>query len=190
METSTPAAPAERSSGALTAALGLIALAVGLWFAIDSAGDWYPIFKWIHVTLAVFWVGGGLTLTILAMRAERSSNPRDIAHLADQAGFVGEKFFAPAGLLVFLAGIAMVLNADFDWGQFWIVAGLIGYAASFVVGIGFLSPTAKKIAALSETHGVEHAETQAMIRKILLIARFDMAVLLLVVADMVTKPFS
>jgi hypothetical protein len=33
-------------------------------------------------------------------------------------------------------------------------------------------------------------ETQAAIRRILLIARFDVAVLLLVIADMVTKPFS
>jgi hypothetical protein len=32
-------------------------------------------------------------------------------------------------------------------------------------------------------------ETVAAIRRILLIARFDIAVLLLVVADMITKPF-
>jgi uncharacterized membrane protein len=190
METSTSAAPAERSSGALTAVLGLVALAVGLWFALDAAGSWYPIFKWIHVTLAVFWVGGGLTLTILGLRAERSTDPRDLAHLADQAGFVGEKFFAPAGLLVFLAGIAMVLNADYDWGQFWIVAGLIGYVSTFVTGVAFLSPNAKKAAALAEAHGPESPEVQAHIRKILLVVRFDIAVLLLVVADMVTKPFS
>lgn len=190
METTTPAVPAKRSSGALTAALGLIALAVGLWFAIDAAGDWYPIFKWIHVTLAVFWVGGGLTVTILGLRAERSTDPRDVAHLADQAGFVGEKFFAPAGLLVFLAGVAMVLNAGYGWSQFWIVAGLVGYVSTFVTGVGFLSPTAKKIAALSTEKGVEHPETQALVRKILLVVRFDMAVLLLVVAVMVTKPFS
>jgi hypothetical protein len=33
-------------------------------------------------------------------------------------------------------------------------------------------------------------ETQAAIRRILLVARVDVTVLLLVVADMVTKPFS
>ena len=33
-------------------------------------------------------------------------------------------------------------------------------------------------------------ETQAAIQRILLVARFDVAVLLLVVVDMVTKPFS
>jgi hypothetical protein len=40
------------------------------------------------------------------------------------------------------------------------------------------------------SHGPTAPETIAEIKKILLIARVDIAVLLLVVADMVTKPFS
>ena len=38
--------------------------------------------------------------------------------------------------------------------------------------------------------GVEHPETQAVLKKLLLVARVDIAVLLLVVADMTAKPFS
>jgi hypothetical protein len=53
-----------------------------------------------------------------------------------------------------------------------------------------LSPMAKKIAALSDSKGPTAPETLAAISRILLIARFDVAVLLLVVADMITKPFS
>jgi hypothetical protein len=41
-----------------------------------------------------------------------------------------------------------------------------------------------------ETEGAEAPETQAAIQRILLIARVDIAVLLLVVADMVLKPFT
>jgi hypothetical protein len=70
------------------------------------------------------------------------------------------------------------------------VVGLIGYATTFVTGIAVLSPLAKKIAGLIESPGSEAPETQAAIKRILLIARVDIAVLLLVVADMVTKPFS
>ena len=72
--------------------------------------DWYAFFKWVHVTGAVLWVGGGLTLTILALRAERSSEPAEMAMIARQAAFVGERVFAPVGLLVLLAGIGMVVN--------------------------------------------------------------------------------
>jgi hypothetical protein len=41
-----------------------------------------------------------------------------------------------------------------------------------------------------ETNGLDHPETEALIDRILMIARFDIAMLLLVVVDMVAKPFS
>jgi uncharacterized membrane protein len=189
METTTPAAPADRRSTPLTLILGLIVLALGLVFAIDAYGGWYPIFKWVHVTLAVFWVGGGLTLTVLALRAERTADPTEMAMIARQAAFVGERFFAPAGLLVLGMGIAMVVNLGLDWGASWIVVGLVGYAITFLTGLLVLGPQAKRIAQLIETKGPAAVETQAAIRRILLIARVDEGVLLLVVADMVLKPF-
>ena len=70
------------------------------------------------------------------------------------------------------------------------IAALIGYAATFATGVGVLSPLAKKVDVLITEQGAEAAETQAAIQKILLVARVDVAVLLLVVIDMVAKPFS
>ena len=87
-------------------------------------------------------------------------------------------------------GIAMMLNTDWGWGKFWIVAGLVGYAITFVTGVGVLSPMAKDVTALTEEKGPTHPETVAAITRILQIARIDVAMLLLVVVDMVTKPFS
>jgi hypothetical protein len=103
---------------------------------------------------------------------------------------VGEKLFAPAGLVVFLMGIGMVIHLHLGWGHFWIVAGLAGYAATFTTGIGVLAPLIKKIDASATANGVEHPQTIALIERVMLIARVDTAVLLLVVADMVLKPFS
>jgi uncharacterized membrane protein len=194
METTSSAAAATsgRSSKPLTLALGAVAVAVGVIFALSSGwyGDWYAIFRVVHIVVAVFWVGGGLTLTILGLRAEGMSDPLEIATLARQAAFVGEKFFAPAGLIVLLAGIGLVINGHLGWNHFWVIAALVGYAITFATGIGVLSPLAKKVDALIESKGVEAAETQAAIKRILTIARIDVAVLVLVVADMTTKPFS
>jgi uncharacterized membrane protein len=193
METTSAAATAKgRSSKPLTIALGVGVLAVGTIFALTSGwySDWYSVFRVVHVVVAVFWVGGGLTLTVLGLRAESLDDPAEIATLARQAAFVGEKLFAPAGLIVLLMGIAMVVNADLGWGQFWIVAALVGYAVTFATGVGVLSPLAKKVDALITEEGAESPAAQAAIRKILLVARVDVAVLLLVVADMTTKPFS
>lgn len=187
------AAPDRRASNAVTAVVGLAVVALALVFVFKTnvaPSHWYAFFKWVHVTGAVLWVGGGLTLTILALRAERSAEPAEMAMIARQAAFVGERVFAPIGLLVLGMGIAMVVNLDLDWGTSWIVIGLVGYAITFLTGLLVLGPQAKRIGQLIETVGAEAAETQAAIKRILLIARVDVGVLLLVVAAMVLKPFT
>ncbi|SRR6266487_628278 len=193
MESTSASTPASgRSSAQITIGLGILVLVVGTIFALTSGwySNWYSVFRVVHIVLAVFWVGGGLTLTILGLRAESLDDPAEIATLARQAAFVGEKLFAPAGLVVLLMGIAMVINGHLGWDHFWVIAALIGYAATFATGVGVLSPLAKKVDVLIAERGAEAAETQAAIQKILLVARVDVAVLLLVVIDMVAKPFS
>lgn len=182
-----------RAGGTLTYGLLAVVILVTAIFAFSTNAlpdHWYAVFKSVHVILAVVWVGGGVLLTILAIRAQRESDPGAVVTIAQQAAFAGEKIFAPAGLVVFLMGIAMMLNTNWGWGTFWIDAGLIGYAITFITGLAVLSPLAKKIKASAEQNGPEHPETIALIDRILLIARVDVTVLLLVVADMVTKPFS
>jgi uncharacterized membrane protein len=192
MEITTSSAPATRSSGRLTAVLGGIVVVIGVLFALESSfyDNWYALFRVAHVVVAVFWVGGGVLLTVLGLRAERSTDPTEMATVVRQAAFVGEKLFAPAGGIVFLMGVAMMINIDWGWGKFWVVVGLLGYALTFVTGVAVLSPLAKKIDTLIAEKGADAPETQAAIQRILLAARVDVTVLLLVVADMVTKPFS
>jgi len=193
METTSAQAP-ERVSNWITPAILLAVAGVGLLFAFeatDASSTWFGIFKLIHVGVAVFWVGGGLLLTALALRAERSHDPEEIARIARQAMFVGEKLFAPAGGIVLLMGIAMVINSPaIGFGDTWVIIGLVGFAISFVTGIAVLAPRARRIVELSDTVGVVAPQTQAAIREILLISRVDIAVLVIVVFDMLMKPFS
>lgn len=195
MET-TSSAPASDRAGWLTPAILLAVIGVLLLFAFkatDAATTWFAVFKLVHVSFAVFWVGGGLLLTALAIRAERSDNPEDLATVARQATFVGEKLFTPASGIVLAMGIAMVVNGggtNIGFGTTWVDIGLAGFALSFVTGIGFLAPRAKRLVGLFDTVGAAAPETQAAIRQILLIARLDVAVLLVVVMDMLMKPFS
>jgi len=81
-----------RSAVPLTPVLGLGVLIVGLVFAFDSAWypHWYALFRLVHVTLAVVWVGGGALLTVLALRAERARDADELATIARQAAFAGE----------------------------------------------------------------------------------------------------
>jgi len=193
----TPATGAEtsaRTSNNLTYAILAGVVVVGAIFAFSGSAlvpnDWYALFKAVHVLFAVIWVGGGVSIMIHAIRAQSTRDPDGIVTVAKQAAFMGEKVFAPLGLVTFLMGIAMMINTNWGWGHFWVVAGLIGYAATFIVGVAVLSPLAKKIDQSAEQNGPTHPETLALIDRIMLIARFDVAVLMLVVLDMVTKPFA
>jgi len=192
--------PAEGSAAAARANNNLTYLVlagvavVGIIFAFSGSAllpnNWYSLFKAIHVTLAVVWVGGGVSIMINGIRAQRTSDTKAIATIAQQAAFLGEKIFAPAGLVVFLMGIAMMINTNWGWGHFWVILGLLGYAATFVVGVAVLSPLAKKIHHSAEVNGPEHPETTALIERVMLIGRIDVGILLIVILDMVTKPFA
>ncbi len=190
METTAANTPQARSSGPVTALLGGIVLVVAIVFISQASwtNAWYSAFKAVHVIAAVVWIGGGALLMILGLVAERKNDPVELATVARWAATVGEKLFAPAGLVVVAMGIAMMVNTNWGWGRFWVIAGLVGYAITFVIGVGVLAPLAKKITALVGEKGATDPETAAQIKKILLIARVDVALLLLVVVDMVTKP--
>jgi uncharacterized membrane protein len=192
METSAPPPAEARSPGLLTALLTGVVVVVGVIFISQGSWSnaWYSAFKTMHVLAAVIWIGGGALLMILGIAAERKRDPVELATVARQAAMVGEKLFAPAGIVVVAMGVAMMVNTNWGWGKFWVIAGLVGYAITFVTGVGVLSPMTKKIAALTEEKGPNHPETAAAITRVLQIVRIDVAMLLLVVVDMVTKPFS
>src|SRR5215472_9094601 len=176
------AAPSSSRAGWVTPAILLVVVGVFLLFAFkatDASSTWFGVFKLVHVAFAVFWVGGGLLLTVLALRAERTNDPEELATIARQATFAGEKLFAPASGIVLAMGIAMVINSpEFGFGTTFVIIGLVGFAISFVTGIAVLSPRAKRLVGLLDNPGAAAPETQAAIKEILLISRIDMAVLL------------
>ena len=167
-----------------------IALLLGLVIFGWAAPDTFNVYKMVHVVAAVVWVGGGAMLAVLALLTEREGDPKALMSLGHKAEFLATRVFIPASFVVLLFGILMMIKGSLDWGQFWVIAGLVGFAATFLTGLLFLGPQTKKMNTLAAERGVEHPLTQAALKRLLLVARFDVAVLLLVVADMTAKPFS
>src|SRR4051812_18605803 len=95
----TGSAAASRSSNALTYLILAGVLVVGAIFAFSGStllpNNWYAAFKAVHVTFAVVWVGGGVSIMIHAIRAQAAKDPDGIVTVARQAAFMGEKVFAP-----------------------------------------------------------------------------------------------
>jgi uncharacterized membrane protein len=147
----------------------------------------YTVLKTIQVLAIVTWVGGGSVLTMLVARARRATDHGRLATLVREIGFVGPRVFAPSSGIVVITGIWLVQNAGIPW-DFWIVAGLVGWAATFITGNFILRPQTEKIDTALTEKGPSDPETLALIGTLLNVARVDQLVLALVVIDMVIKP--
>src|SRR5579864_1753356 len=132
-------APAGRDSRLQTALIGLAFLIVAVAFIVSN-GSWYDAFRTVHVTFVVIWIGGGAALTILGIVAETKSDGAQLAAIARQAAFLGQRVFAPSGIVVVVMGAAMIENAHLGYGHFWVIFGLLGFLTTFVIGVAVLSP--------------------------------------------------
>ena len=82
-----------------------------------------------------------------------------MAQIAKMAAFAGQKIFAPAAIVVVVMGVAMVENADIGFNHFWIGFGLLGFLATFVIGVAVLAPRSKQVSELIQAKGVNDPET-------------------------------
>jgi uncharacterized membrane protein len=176
-----------RASKAITLGAAAVLLVGALVFIVES-DSWYLAFKAVHVVAAVLWIGGGAFLTFMAMATERAEDPGRLIEVARQAEWGATRIFVPASFVVLAMGVAMTINGDLDWGQFWLVFGLVVWAISTAIGVGFLTPRIKALNALIHEHGEGDPAVQGAVQPILLAARLDIALLLLIVIDMTVKP--
>jgi uncharacterized membrane protein len=150
----------------------------------------YEWLKAAHVLAVVMWVGGGVVITLLALMTIGLGDPVRLAQFAKQAAFLGGTYFPPLSLMVVGFGFGLVEKGDWGYDPTWIQIGIAGWAASFVLGAGYLGPRAKKLDKLLGERSPDDAGVTDLIRRILLVARFDSVVLLFITFDMVAKPWS
>ena len=171
-------------SALLAGVLLLVGSVVFLWFAPDS----YSIFKALHVTAAVIWVGGDVTLTTLGIVFERRRDGETMAALGKMGAWIGVKVYTPALFAVLIFGIATVQKGQLGWGTFWIDFGLVGWAIAGCIGVAFVGPELGRIDRAAQQFGPESAEVGRRVKRLFTIFRFDTALLVLIVLDMAAKP--
>ena len=185
----TPSAEERRkTTGLITGAIALAVVVMGIVFA--ASAPWYFVFKMLHVTAAVIWVGGGIFLVICAVLAEIANDDEQLLQVGHWAETVAGRLFPAMSFVVLGFGIAMAAKGDIGYDQFWIIFGLIAWAISAATGILFLGPEAKRLNAVAARFGPDSPEAKMRLQRILLVARADVALMLIIVFDMVVKPFS
>jgi len=148
--------------------------------------DWYSIVKFLHIVSATLWVGGGFVLFLLGVLAERAGNIEDKLQAMRASGQLGGRFFAPMSMLTLLFGLIMCAFWV-GFSDLWIIIGLVGYATTFSIGMFIFKPTGERMGAMIAKEGVTPS-VLAIGQRMMSAARFDYAVMLVIVADMVLKP--
>jgi uncharacterized membrane protein len=151
----------------------------------------YNSLKFFHVLAAMTWVGSDVYAQVLATRVLRANDPDHLGVVANDIGEMGKYVITPASITVLVFAIALVWYAPgWHFTDTWILIGLGGYAITLVTGAGFLGPESARLGKLAaEGHTPAEPEIQQRIRRIVMVSRIDLVVLIVVVADMVFKPF-
>lgn len=168
--------------------LTLAVLIAGTTLFLTQTESVEGVYMAAHVVSVTVWVGGAVALLILALRTERTRDPQATADLMRHITRTGERVFSPASFLALASGIALVQEQGGGYGRFWIDFGLAVWALSFVFGVGYIGPTSKKLATRIREHGLEDPVIAGKLRTLLCVARFDAAMLVLVVVDMAAQP--
>ena len=151
--------------------------------------SWYELLLFVHVAMAVIWVGGGFVVQVLAILVRRSGDPVRVAGFAGDAEQVGMKLFTPASLLLFLSAIGLMLvdGSPWEWGDPFVSVGLLVWLVSFLAGVLYLGPTAGKIKREIDANGFDAPRAQRLIRSVFLYQRLELVLLFVAVFMMTVK---
>lgn len=144
-----------------------------------------------HIVAAVLWVGGAVAMILLALRITRAHAGTQMADFAANIEWLGKFYFTPLSLITLLFGILLVRRMDsVTVSDFFVQYGLTAIVITIAVGAGFLGPQSGRLSKLIAAKGAEAPEAQALLGRILMVARLDGLMLLSVVAVMALKPFA
>jgi hypothetical protein len=99
---------------------------------------WRELWLFLHVTAAMVWIGGAVAIQVFGILTKRAADPAKTAFFAGNVSFLVTRVLFPAALVVLLSGIGLKVEGHWDWGEPFIVYGLVFWALVSVVAFGYL----------------------------------------------------
>ncbi len=147
----------------------------------------YTLVKYVHVLAAMVWVGGVFYSQVLAWRAARSDDPSELPRTARAIGYLGLRIFLPTAIILFVAGLFLVID-KWQFSQLWVSVSMLTWLVLVLIGALYLGPNGEKTGKLFATEGPTSVAARASLDKIFLVTRLQIVLLVLVVFLMVAKP--
>ncbi len=148
---------------------------------------YYEVLLFGHIAFAAIWVGAAVTLFALSLRS-KSADPQIMAAVGPHSAWLAQRIFIPSSLAVLLLGILLVIEGPWGFDQLWILLGFAIFAATFVVGLFMIEPTAKELTEVMQAGGPGSPEATKLDRRLYALSWVDLALLAAVLWDMTLKP--
>lgn len=145
----------------------------------------YLLLKFVHVAMAIGWVGGASVLTLLTVillnRGDDQATMTGVSYVA----LLGNRVFAPLGLATIVTGLTLGWLGGWFWAA-WTVLAIAIVAGTFVLGAMVLGPTCEKAVAIWQEGDLPEAMTLG--RKVLRLVALDLGAQWAIISLMVLKP--
>jgi putative copper export protein len=144
-----------------------------------------PWLLFLHVLGAVAWVGGGLTIILVAMATMRRADPAAVADFGRTMAYVGPRLFAPSVAIVAITGVWMVLTISaWDFTQLWVLIGIGCLVVAFGIGAGYIA----RIGIALGRPTADETQAATLLRRWINAYLVVLAVLVVAIWDMTVKP--
>jgi uncharacterized membrane protein len=147
----------------------------------------YEFWLFLHISAAVLWIGGAVAVQVFGVLANASGDPARSAAFGKDTRVMVRWIFMPSSLVVLVTGILLVSDGNWDWGEWFIVLGLVGWAAVALTAFGYLT---RALGSVGKRMAVEEPSPAlgAEMNRLILVARILIVVLFAIVFVMVVKP--
>jgi uncharacterized membrane protein len=148
--------------------------------------SWSELWLFLHVTAAIVWIGGAATIQVFGILTKRAADPAKTAFFAGNVAWTVMRVFLPASVVIFISGVGLTETRNWDWGEPFIVFGLVFWALVSLVAFGFLGRALGQAGAQLAAEGPSPA-LGLRIRNLVWLSRVLLVVLLAIVFMMTVK---
>jgi uncharacterized membrane protein len=147
---------------------------------------WRELWLFLHVTGAMVWIGGAVAVQVFGILTKRAADPAKTAFFAGNVSLSVMRVFLPAALVVLVSGIGLKVEGHWDWGEPFIVYGLVFWALVSLVAFGYLGGAIGRAGAQLASEGPSPA-LGLRLRNLVWLSRVLLLALLTIVFMMTVK---
>lgn len=142
------------------------------------------VFLVVHILAAATWLGSGVAVGFLSPRLRRASDEAGSAFMRAYER-MGQVVFNPAGILVLVSGVLLVVDGPWEFENLFVVIGILAVLIGAVFGARVFTPLSRQA---QDAHAAQDvAKLDRIYGRLRTFGLIDTTVLVVAVVVMVIK---